>query len=292
MSATVRAPLPRAPLTVIILSYNEEPNISYALEGVVGWADQVFVVDSYSTDRTVEMATSMGATVVQHAWENWAEQRNWALEALPIRHEWVFFLDADESLTPEVQEEIAQALPGVPEQVSGFYVNRRMIFLGRWLKHGGYNPTWVLRLVRRTRVRVHPAGDREYFELSGEARYLRRHMLHVDQKDLGFWIDKHDRISSLAARERAKGMDRYGGLLQQSRPGTAILERRRSIWLRRNVLAAMPRLLAPSVEFSYRYFFRLGLLDGKPGLIYCVLHAFWYPFLVEAKTEELRRSGC
>ncbi|MBI4634954.1 MAG: glycosyltransferase family 2 protein [Candidatus Rokubacteria bacterium] len=281
----------RTPVTVIILSYNEEINLPHALRSVLGWADQVFVVDSYSIDGTVEIARSLGATVVQHAWENWAAQRNWALATLPIRHDWVLFLDADERLTVELQEEITRTLRGLREEVSGFYIDRRMIFVGRWLKYGGYNPTWVLRLVRRDRVRVHHAGDREYFELAGKARYLRRHMLHLDQKDLGFWIDKHNRISNLAAGELLKGTDTQGGLLNQSRPGTAILERRRAVWLRRNVLAAVPSLLAPCIEFAYRYFFRLGFLDGRPGLIYCVLHAFWYPFLVKVKVEEMRRAG-
>lgn len=271
-----------APLAVVILTYNEELNLPGALESVCGLADQVFVVDSFSTDRTVEIAKSYGAEVCQHPFEHWAAQRNWALDNLPIQTSWVLFLDADERVTAELAHEIAQILPQTASDVAGFYINRRFIFLGRWLRHGGYYPNWVLRLVRPELTRVIPAGDREYFQVSGDVRYLKHCLIHEDLRGLDFWISKHNRISRMAALKAISVND------ETTHEKFGELEGRWRVWVRDHIVERLPAFLQPFIFFSYRYVFRLGILDGKEGLIYYFLHDFWYPFLIAAKITELR----
>ena len=272
------------PIAVVILTFNEERNLPAALESVCGWARQIFVVDSFSADRTVEIARAYGAEVYQHPFEHWATQRNWALDNLPIQTPWVLFLDADERATAELAREIAQVLPQAPSEVAGFYINRRFIFMSRWLRHGGYSPNWILRLVRPEQTRVIPAGDREYFQVSGIARRLKGHLIHEDQRGLDFWIAKHNRISGMAAHKLISSASNTG------RDGSGELEGRWRVWIRNHIVEKLPLLLQPFVFFIYRYFLRLGILDGKEGLVYYFLHDFWYPFLVAAKTMELKRE--
>ncbi len=272
-----------APLAVIILTYNEELNLPATLDSVCGWAAQVFVVDSFSTDRTLELAKSYGVEVHQHPFEDWATQRNWALDNLPIRVPWVLFLDADERVTSSLAEEIGRILPRTPPEVVAYYIDRHFFFMGRWLKHGGYSPNWVLRLVRPERTRVIPAGDREYFQVSGMARYLKGHLIHDDLRGLDFWITKHIRISSMAARRFVSPVaHRISG-------PTGELEGHWRIWLRQNAVERLPLLMQPFAMFFYRWVLRLGFLDGTQGFVYYFLHDLWYPLLVSAKVMELRR---
>ena len=273
-----------APLAVVILTYNEELNLPGALESVCDWANQVFIVDSFSTDRTVEIAKAHSAGVYQHPFEHWATQRNWALDNLPIQTPWVLFLDADERVTAELAHEMAEMLPQAPPEVAGFYVNRRFFFMNRWLKRGGYSPNWVLRLVRPEETRVIPAGDREYFQVSGIVRRLKGHLIHEDQRGLDFWIAKHNRISEMAAHKLASSASHTG------KDGSGELEGRWRVWIRDHIVDKLPLLLQPFIFFVYRYFLRLGILDGKEGLVYYFLHDFWYPFLVAAKTMELKKK--
>lgn len=286
----------KAPLAVIILTYNEELNLPGALDSVCGWAGQVFVVDSFSTDRTVEIAKSYGAEIYQHPFGDycdWAAQRNWALDNLPIKHDWVLFLDADERVTPELAREITDVLPCVDAEVGGFYINRRFVFMGRWLRHGGRYPDRVLRLVRRDRTRVLRVGRAEYFQVNGRVQYLKHDMLHADQKGLAFWISKHNRYSDIGAKEVLElESGKLSSFEQQNRNkgSQSELEGRYRIWIKQRVWPRLPSVARPLLRFFYRYFFQLGFLDGKEGLIYYVLHEFWYPFLIDAKAEELRRQ--
>lgn len=273
------------PLSVIILTYNEEVNLPSALDSVVGWADQVFVVDSFSTDGTLEIAKSYNVPVYQNPWTDWATQRNWALDNLPIRNEWVLFLDADERISSELAEEIKETLKNVPHEVSGFYINRRFVFLKRWLKHGGYNPNWVLRLVRRNKTRVLPAGSSEYFKVKGKILKLKSFIIHEDKKNLSFFISKHNKISELQVK---KLVDKTK-ILDEDREKAYAIEGRYRVWLKENILSRLPLFLRPFFIFTYRYFLKLGFLDGKEGLIYYFLHDFWYPFLVDAKIVEMQK---
>lgn len=272
-------------MAVVILTLNEELNLPAALASVHGWAQQVFVVDSFSLDSTLEVARDHEAQVYQHAFEHWAAQRNWSLDNLPIETPWVLFLDADEQLTPALALEAAQALQSVSADVGGFYVSRRFIFLGRWLKGGGLWPNFVLRLVRKEKTRVERIGAWEYFRVAGQTRKLNGSLLHDDHKGVTDWVTKHNRYASAeAADDRRQSDTRVAANTEGS------LERRKQVMLRQHIWLRIPLLARPWILFAYRYGVQGGFRDGVPGFIYCFLHDFWFPLLVVAKVRELQLS--
>jgi len=189
-------------LTLVVLTYNEEVNLPHCLESVEGLADDVFVVDSGSTDGTREVARDHGAEVVEHPFEHQAQQFNWALDHLPIETDWILRLDADEYLLPELRREIRETLPSVPPEVTGFYMKRRVIFQGRWIRHGGYYPTWLLRLFRRGKGRSEMLEMDEHLVVTeGETRRLEHDFVDHNRKGLSFWLRKHEGFAEREARE-------------------------------------------------------------------------------------------
>ncbi len=276
-------------ISLVVLTYKEEVNLPHCLESVEGLAEQVFVVDSGSEDDTLRIARESGAKVVEHPFENQAQQFNWALEHLPLETDWILRLDADEYLLPELRREIRQTLPETPLRVSGFYMKRRVIFQNRWIRHGGYYPTWLLRLFRRGK------GWSEILEMDehlvvteGETRRLEHDFVDHNRKGLSFWLHKHEGFAEreareLLRRERGKAPDRAQGRLGGDPP-------ERTRWLKHNVYVRSPPYLRAFLYFIYRYVIRFGFLDGREGLIFHFLQACWYRFYVDAKLEEMRRS--
>lgn len=279
-----------APVSVIILTYNEEVNLRACLESVRDLTDEIFIVDSFSTDKTLEIAREYTQKIYQNPWVHFAHQRNWALDNLPISYDWVFFLDADERLTPELCKEIADIWRNGSPPYAGFYIKRNFYFLGRLLKHGGYHSDFILRLIRKDKGRVIAgSGVREYMTITGRVGKLQNPMLHKDNKDLSFWIAKHNKYSDLEAMETLS-MKSHPGFKQKGSDGDkTALEHRFKIWLREKVWLRLPLLIRPLFYFCYRYIIQLGFLDGKEGLIYCFLHGLWYPFLIDAKCLELKK---
>lgn len=280
------------PVAVIILTYNEEVNIRSCLESVKDFTGEIFIVDSFSTDKTLEIAREYTAKIYQNPWVDWACQRNWALDNLPLAADWVLFLDADERLSPELGQEIVEALNREVPRVDGFYIKRNFYFLGKWLKHAGYQADYVLRLVKKNRARSLGSGAREYVTVQGPIGQLKSPMIHEDKKDLTFWINKQNRLASLEALETLglEANPEATGVMGKWQSGeNRRVEHRWQIWLREKVWARMPKFVRPLCYFFYRYFFQLGFLDGKEGLIYCFLHGLWYPFLIDAKYLELKR---
>jgi glycosyltransferase involved in cell wall biosynthesis len=275
-----------ADVAVIILTYNEEINLPQALESVVGWAREVFVVDSFSTDRTVEIARRYGCHVVQHPFEDYAKQRNFALSALPIKAAWIFFLDADEWLPEPLKEEIATRLGTEPAEC-GFLVKRRFIWMGRWIRHG-YYPTWILRLARRGHVRCEERGVNEHLIVEGPVGRLEHDFIHEDRKGLSAWIAKHDRYARLEAEELLKRRQGQGQREIPARLFGSQAERKR--WLRHHLYERLPPLVRPFAFWAYRYFLRGGFLDGREAFIYHFLQALWFPLLTDAYYLELRRQ--
>jgi glycosyltransferase involved in cell wall biosynthesis len=198
-------------LSIVILTRDEEHNLPACLASLRGLDAEVFVVDSGSTDRTLEIARAAGCKVVQHPFESHAAQLNWALDNLPIVTPWVMRLDADESLTPELAEEIAERLPELPDDVTGLLVKRRVYFWGRWIRHGGYYPTWLLRIWRTGRARCEQRWMDEHMVVGG-GRTLRldHDLIDENHKGLTFWTDKHNRYADrevndlLALRDRTE----------------------------------------------------------------------------------------
>ncbi len=285
----------KLPISVIIPVLNEQANLPDCLASVA-WADEVFVADSHSKDRTCEIAEQGGANVVQFDFQpGGPRKKNWALENLPFRNEWILLLDADERITPELREEIKQEFERGP-RYDGYYLNRKLIFLGRWLKHGGNYPSWNVRLFKHRLGRYErldteelaSAGDVEVHEhvvLQGRAGFLRSPMLHLDFKDLSAWIDRHNRYSTWDAKMRLALLE--GRSFSREIParlfGTPV-ERKR--WLKR-LWVRLP--CRPLIRFIYMYFLRLGFLDGRPGFIYCVLKSM-HEFHISAKMWEMRNG--
>ena len=267
--------------TVILLSFNSEDTLGATLTSARQVSDEIFVVDSYSKDGTAELARSLGATVVQHAFEHYGAQRNWAIDNLPISQPWQLHLDADEWMDEQLVAAI-QALPDEPEH-AGYFLPRYLRFLGRVLRHGGMSPTWHLRLFRTGVGRCEDRKYDQHFLLrSGTTGQLPGRMIDDIRMPLTEWIARHNRwadgeVAELDAKETS-------GRLQPDAHGNPA-QRKRFLRQKYN---RMPLFIRPFALFVYRYFFRLGFLDGTEGLIFWVLQTFWFRFLVDAKIWEKR----
>lgn len=269
---------------VIILTYNEEVNIAQALDSVVGWAREVHILDSLSTDRTVEIARQCGAHISQNKFVDFAKQRNHALEYLPIRSEWVLFLDADEWLPNALKHEIGALIAANPQE-NGFYINRRLIWMGRWIRRG-YYPSWILRLFRYGKGRCEDRAVNEHLIVDGSTGRLRNDFIHQDRKGVTDWIAKHNGYATREAQELFNTRTARDYREIDARLFGTQAQRKR--WLRLRVWNRLPPLIRPFFYFFYRYVLAGGFLDGKAAFVYHFLHALWYPLLIDAKYLELR----
>ena len=287
--------LQKIPVSVLIPAKNEEDNLPTCLESVAQ-ADEVFVVDSQSGDRSIEICEQYGATVVQfHFNGRWPKKKNWSLENLPFRNEWVLIVDCDERITPELWDEIATAIQD-PDPV-GYFLNRRVFFLGKWIRHGGKYPDWNMRLFQYKKGRyenlnteeIRNTGDNEVHEhvvVDGKVGYLKNDILHEDFKDLFHWLERHNRYSNWEAKvyyNILTGKDdsnSIGGNLF----GEAVQRKRflKKIWVR------LP--FKPFLRFLLFYVLRLGFLDGKAGYIYGRLLS-QYEYQIGVKLYELSQCG-
>jgi len=279
------------PISVIIPVRNEARNLARCLESLRG-AGEVCVIDSHSTDETVEIARSFGAKVVQfHYHGGWPKKRQWALDTLPLTYDWVLLLDADEALTPELVEEIQRAIQD--PHFDGYYLSLQMHFLGRTLRHGDAS-FYKLSLFRRGKGRFEcrlqdqdgSMGDVEVHEhvvVDGPATKLKRRLQHENVESLSRYIHKHNEYSNWESRVLLNTKD-HSESVPASLFGSQAQRRRR---LKRTFLG-FPG--SPVVLFFYRYLFRLGLLDGIPGLIYCAFQAIQL-FHTKAKMYELRAAA-
>lgn len=280
-----------APLAVVILARDEEETLPDCLASLQGLDAEIFVVDSGSTDRTREIAAKAGCCVVEHPFADYAAQRNWAFEHLPIGSPWVLNLDADERLTPELSDEIAAVVSDSGAVHDGYLVSRRTVFMGRWLRYGNQYPAWHLRLCRAGHVRCEQRRYDQHFVVEGSVGQLRHDLIDVLSTDLTRWTDRHNRWATLEAEELF-AKSRYPNNREEGvnpRFGGTPIERRR--FLRQSVYDRFPVLLRPFLYFFYSYVLRLGFLDGVPGLIFHVLQRFWFRFLVDAKLVELERRA-
>jgi glycosyltransferase involved in cell wall biosynthesis len=279
----------KVPISVIVPVKNEAANLRRCFDSVK-WADEIFVVDSQSTDGSIEIAQEYNARVVQFNFGGtWPKKKNWALENLPFRNEWIFILDADEVLPPEAQEEFAHAVANAGK-LAGYWINRRFMFMGRWLGHS-YYPNWNLRLFRHalgryeklTDANTH-SGDNEVHEhviVQGPTGCLRCEMDHYAFPSVDVFVEKHNRYSNWEARVSADR--RLSDSVSQIRSGP--VERRRRLKLLSQRLPCRPLL-----RFLYIYIWQKGFLDGREGYYFARLHAL-YEFLSVAKTYELTRTN-
>jgi len=275
-------------LAVIILTHNEEPHIARALASVAGIAREVFVVDSFSTDRTVEIARGLGATVVQREFLNYAKQFQWALDNAPITADWIMRLDADEVIEPDLAARIRDQLPGLPADVVGVNLKRKHIFLGRWIRHGGRYPLVLLRIWRRGQGRIEDRWMDEHIILSaGRTVTLEGGFADHNLKDITYFINKHNKY---ATREAIDVINQRRNLFQRDVDLPARGGSRRAAvmrWVKEKFYNRIPYQISAPAYFAFRMIFQLGFLDGKEGVVYHGLQGLWYRFLVGAKVDEL-----
>lgn len=255
------------PVTIIIHSLNEEVNIPFALDNVIGWADQVCVMDSDSTDVTQRMAREKGAEVYSRACtrEGLVEQRNWALENIPFRNEWVFILDADEHMEDSLKSEVEHIVRNDDGGKDGYWCRFKLIFMSRWIKRSSMYPSWSLRLFRHKLVRYEKRDVNSHpLVKPGREGYLQEHIHNEDRREFSYYLRRMDEFSTLEARAYAKrlqGVDQ-AGLLNGRLFGSRV-ERRRFL---KNLYIRLPyRAL---LIFLYLYIVRMGFLDGRPGFDY------------------------
>jgi hypothetical protein len=278
----------KVPVSFLIPIKNEAANLPRCLDSC-SWADEIWVVDSASTDGSVAIAEAAGAQVVQFSFNGtWPKKKNWALGALPFRHEWVFILDADEVLPPETEAEVSAIVTDPAHPVDGYWVNRRFMFMGKWLRHA-YYPNWNLRLFRHAKGRYEKitdvataSGDNEVHEhvmVAGATGRLRAEMDHHAFPSVDVFVEKHNRYSNWEARVAVSGRLKTAGL-QHAGVGW---RRRLKTWSQR-----LPG--RPLLRFCYVYIWQRGFLDGREGYYFARLHAM-YELLTVAKTYELRRQA-
>ena len=274
-------PLGSVPVSVVVLTLNEEPNIRRCLASAA-WAEQVVVVDSGSADRTVPLARATGAEVVDQPWLGFSAQREFALRLPLLRHDWVYFVDADEWVSPQLATEIAARL--ADPQCAGFAQRFRLVFLGTWIRHcGWYRGSWIVRLVDRRYTKYDGSLVGERACVDGRVRQLDNDIVDEDRKGLAAWLHKHVRYAQLECERRGNT--------------GRLLERLRVLWyggsqrpLARSLLKELvfPGIPAkPAALFLYMYIARLGFLDGMAGLRFCFYHV-WFEMNVTALRAEAR----
>ena len=277
----------KVPVSILIPIRNEAHNLPRSLASVV-WADEIFVVDSNSTDGSQEMARQTGATVVQFQFNGtWPKKKNWALENLPFRNKWVFILDADEVLPPGTDVEIASIITGDGHGHAGYWINRRFMFMNTWLKHA-YYPNWNLRLFQHRLGRYEQmvqgateSGDNEVHEhiiVQGSTGRMRHEMDHYAFPSISVFIEKHNRYSNWEARLQVEG----GVRREEHLPQAWRVRMARRI---KRLSHHLP--FRPTLRFLYVYLWQGGIWDGRAGYNFARLHGI-YEFLSVAKAEELR----
>jgi glycosyltransferase involved in cell wall biosynthesis len=270
----------RLPLTAIILTYNEEKNIGRCLESIKEITQEIIVVDSFSTDSTIEISKKYTDKVYQHPFENFAQQRNWAQDNLAIKNEWVIHLDADEAFTPELSLELRRIFSN-KVAYDGLMFARRTIFRGRWIRYGGHYPVYQLRIFKKDKGRSEERLYDQNYIVNGEALVIKGDIINIIESDLKTWKAKHKKWAVLEAQEILLNKDR---IMNIRFTGSPIARRN---WLRYKIYYNMPLFVRPFIYFFYRYIIRFGFLDGKQGAIFHFWQGFWYRLLVDIEVNKL-----
>jgi glycosyltransferase involved in cell wall biosynthesis len=270
-------------VSVVILTLNEEETLPACLASVK-WCDDIVVFDSFSIDRTVEIARGAGARVVQRRFDDYGRQREAARTQVVYKHPWVLALDADELPEQELIDEVVRITEGPLSPYAAYRVRRKDFFMGRWIKHATLYPSWFIRLYRPDRIRYGSRSVHEYPAVDGTIGALQGHLIHHSfGKGFTAWFHKHVRYAELEAREAlvsaCESRLDWPGLLSLADP----VRRRRAL---KTLSQRLP--CRASLRFLYMYLIRLGLLDGAAGFTYCRLLAM-YEYLIVLQMEELRR---
>lgn len=277
-------------IAAVILTKNEEKHIARCIRSLKGVCDEIFVVDSFSTDGTCGIAESMGAKVYRNSWKNYATQFNYGVYRCPIQSEWIWRIDADEFLEGNIGTAVKKALSECGNDVNGVYVRKRIDFMGRPLMHGGWYPSYHLKVFRKGH------GDCENRWMDEHIRIFDGKTIVVEEgnqvdanlNDLTWWTEKHN---GYATREVADMLLTEYGLdakAEEVEPKFFGTEEQRKRWLKIRYIKA-PLFVRPFVNFLLRYVLKGGFLDGKEGFVWHILQGFWYRMLVDAKIFELKK---
>lgn len=282
---------PRSKIALIVITFNEEAHIARLLRNARPVVDEIFVIDSGSTDATVQIAIDAGARVMNNLFVNHAKQFQWALDNVNTDCDWIMRLDADEMLGRKLIEEIKMELPRLGRDVVGIYLKRRQIFMGRWIRYGGRYPLTLLRIWRRGHGRIELRWMDEHAVVwGGKTVTLEHDFYDHNLRDLSFFTEKHN---GYATREAVARLNDEFNLFPRDDAvvrGASGHQARFKRFFKERVFYRFPFGVGPLCYFTWRYFIQKGFLDGREGLIYHFLQGFWYRFLVDAKTIELRRA--
>jgi glycosyltransferase involved in cell wall biosynthesis len=278
-------------IAVVILTHNEDMHIARSLDSVKDIAAEIFVIDSGSKDDTVRIAIANGAQVLHHPFVNYAQQFQWALDNAPITAGWVMRLDADEIIEPDLCKEIAEKLPALAPDVAGVNLDRKHIFMGRWVRHGGRYPLRLLRIWRRGQGRIEDRWMDEHMVVwGGRTINFQGGFADHNLNDLTFFTQKHNKY---ATREAIDALNQKLGLFPRDEAlntESASWQASFKRWGKERVYNRIPFTVSTTLYFLWRYIFQLGFLDGREGLVYHFLQGWWYRFLVGAKIMELEKA--
>ena len=267
-----------------ILTYNEEIEIAACIESIITLCDDIIIVDSYSSDRTVEIASEYNVRIVQHTFESHGKQRTWMLREVPVEYDWVYILEADERMTPELHAECCRAIQSQDEYI-GYYVAERVIFMNRWIRHCTQYPRYQMRLFRRDKVWFDDYGHTEREVCEGETSFLQETYPHYTSgKGFSRWLEKHNRYSSDEAKETLRQLSEGAVRWQDLFWGRSEVEKRRAL---KDLSLRLP--FRPLLRFLYMYFLLGGIWDGRSGWVWCVLQSF-YEYFIILKVWELRTN--
>jgi len=268
-------------ITAIILTFNEEIHIERCINSIKDIVDEIVIVDSYSSDKTIEIATSLGAKVYQNTWVNYASQFNFAIDSCNITSDWLIRLDADEVFTPELCISLPKTLDSVDADVTGIYIKRKIVFLEKWMAHGGIYPAWMLRIFRNGAGRCELRWMDEHIKLDyGSSIRLEHDIIDDNLNNLCWWSEKHVGYAKREMVDLLNNRFQFFDLNEVEAKLTGTQEQRKR-WLK-NRYSAFPLFVRPFIYFIYRYLIKGGFLDGKAGFVWCFLQGFWYRLLVDA----------
>lgn len=279
------------PYSFIVLTYNEELHLSRFLQSIAELNAPVFIVDSGSTDTTVKTGEEFGATVLYNPFENHPTQWDFALKNCPVQTPWVICLDADQVVTPELKQHLINFKDEEHTDTNGFYFNRKNFFKGRWIKHGGYYPFYLLKMFRYSVGYSDITEKMDHrFVVPGKTEvWTDGHLLEENLKEnnISFWIAKHNRYSDLVAEQEVERM-RFDITLAE-KPSFWGSPNQRKAWYKR-WWQKLPRYIRPMLYFTQRMIFQLGILDGRTGVIFHFLQGFWFRLIVDIKIDEILKQ--
>ena len=280
MTSSLGENTPVVPVSVLIPTKDEERNISDCIDSA-SWAGEIIVFDSFSEDSTCRVAISKGARLVQRQFDDFATHKNWALDEIDFKYDWVLILDADERVTEELALEIQNVFLETGKY-SCFYIARKNPFRGKWMKHGGWYPDWQARLFKLNTVRYEKRLVHEHMIVTGEKGFLKNPLIHSDYKGIERYIERHNTYSSMEAVEAFTLME-HSKTAKNDTDSIPFLNARRR--LKNFAYKTLPA--RPLFKFFWMYILKMGFLDGRIGLRFCILHAI-YEYQIDLKIEELK----